>query len=70
MKHTENNGEPKGLWKTLKSFGLPNKVSIATVNVIFFRLHQITFFRYSDFKLLLASQMTVTIRKAYISRII
>ena len=36
MKHTENNGEPKGLWKTLKSFGLPNKVSIATVNVIFF----------------------------------
>ena len=28
----ENIGKPKELWKTLKSFGFPYKVSIATTN--------------------------------------
>ena len=32
MKHTENIGKPKELWKTLKSLELLNKVSIATKN--------------------------------------
>ena len=31
-KLTENIGKPKELWKTLKALGLPNKVSIATIN--------------------------------------
>ena len=33
-KLSENIGKPKGLWKTLKALGLPNKVSIATVNAL------------------------------------
>ena len=28
----QNIGKPKELWKTLKALGLPNKVSIATIN--------------------------------------
>ena len=30
----ENIGKPKELWKTLKALGLPNKVSIATINAL------------------------------------
>ena len=33
-KLTENIGKPKELWKTLKALGLPNKVSIATINAL------------------------------------
>ena len=33
-KLTENIGKRKELWKTLKALGLPNKVSIATINVL------------------------------------
>ena len=32
MKHTENIGKSKELWKNIKAFGLPNKVSMATTN--------------------------------------
>ena len=31
-KFAENIGKPKELWKTLKAFGLPNEVSIVTIN--------------------------------------
>ena len=31
-KLTENIDKPKELWKSLKALGLPNKVSIATIN--------------------------------------
>ena len=30
----ENIGKPKELWKTLKALGLPNKVSMATINAL------------------------------------
>ena len=33
-KLTENICKSKELWKTLKSVGLPNKVSIATINAL------------------------------------
>ena len=33
-KLTKNIGKPKVLWKTLKALGLPNKVSIATINAL------------------------------------
>ena len=33
-KLTENIDTPKELWKTLKALGLPNKVSIATINTL------------------------------------
>ena len=33
-KLTKNIGKPKELWKTLKTLGLPNKVSIATINAL------------------------------------
>ena len=33
-KLTENIGKSKELWKTLKALGLPNKVSIATINAL------------------------------------
>ena len=33
-KLTENTNKPKELWKTLKAFGLQNKVSIATINAL------------------------------------
>ena len=33
-KLTENIGKLKELWKTLKALGLPNKVSIATINAL------------------------------------
>ena len=33
-KLTENIGKRKELWKTLKALGLPNKVSIATINAL------------------------------------
>ena len=33
-KLTKDIGKPKELWKTLKALGLPNKVSIATINAL------------------------------------
>ena len=33
-KLTENIGKLKELWKTLRALGLPNKVSIATINTL------------------------------------
>ena len=33
-KLAENSGKPKELWETLKTLGLPNKVSIGTINAL------------------------------------